>query len=294
MRILTDADLVKNLESDEPMVGNLQTQSEPTSIDSPIQPCSVDFSIAEIFLPFKKEVDTKELDLDKVSRRKKHTLKVGESVKASTRESLKLDNNHCGMITIPARISRRGIIVPDVGHIDPGFEGELRLTLMNMGRDPFDLKEGDKIATILLFEIGDSVKVGLKDRQGQQPYDGGLTDISYLSADFLDIKRTVQREASKAVKRVTGESGFRWGFIRWVIPIILGFLGTFAGYYLAFEDRLTSLETETAILAREVDNDEVARQVSVLEAELRRSNDIDDLSDRLERIEQSLAEVETN
>lgn len=294
MRILTDTDLVQNLKSSKPIIENLQFDSAATSVDSPIQPCSVDLSAAEIFLPFKKGIDASEIDPDKVSRRKKHTLNVGESVKVSTKERLKLDNYHCGLITIPARISRRGIIVPDVGHIDPGFEGELRLTFMNMGRDPFELKAGDKIATILLFELGDPVGVGLKDRQGLQPYDSSLTDIVHLSADFLGIKNTVEKEASAAVKRVTGEAGFRWAFIRWGIPIILGFVGAFFGYYLMFDDRLVALETDTRILTQGADTNELGGRIAALEAELKRSKDIENVSERLDRMEQRIAELDKN
>lgn len=292
MKILSDTDLLQNLTSGNPLIRDLNLPSTKSSIDSPIQPCSVDLTISDIFLPFKKGIDARDINPDKVSRRKKHTLKVGESVKASTKEKLELDNKHCGLITIPARISRNGIIVPDVGHIDPGFEGELRMTLINMGRDPFELEEGNVVATVLLFDLGAPVGVGLKDRQGQQPYESGLTDIVHLSADFLNIKETVEKEASAAVKRVTGEAGFKWAFIRWGTPILLGLLATFVSYYLVFEDRLSAVEVDTKILLQGEDTSEIRDRISILEAEIGQSKELKNVVERLDNMEQRITELD--
>jgi deoxycytidine triphosphate deaminase len=44
------------------------------------------------------------------------------------------------------------------GHVDPGYSGLMRFTVINMGRENFDLLRGFTIVTLLFFEMSSPAK----------------------------------------------------------------------------------------------------------------------------------------
>ncbi len=46
---------------------------------------------------------------------------------------------------------KHAIIMPNApGTIDPGYRGELRVILMNLGREPYSIRAGDRIAQMIV------------------------------------------------------------------------------------------------------------------------------------------------
>lgn len=263
MAFLTDSQLKRLLSSANPPIKGLDLSGDLDSILSPIQPCSVDLRISEVFLPFHDE----NADVNAVRRTSHHSLGVGESVKVTTIEEFDLDNDYGALLVAPARLTRRGIIMPDVGHVDPGFKGPLRITLINMGRHPFELKSGGSIVTVLLFRLAQPVGVGLRDRRGGvQPYEKGLEDIRHLSADFLNIESRVKKLAGDVARTTLGESGWRHAFFSWCLPIIIGILTALATYYISVESRLAGLEAKT-VLFTEIG--QLGRRIDQLESKIK-------------------------
>jgi dCTP deaminase len=60
---------------------------------------------------------------------------------------------------------RRGVLL-GAGFVDPGFRGQLTLCLTNMGPEPVDLVEGDRIVQMILHEV----------RNGDRLYQGRYQD----------------------------------------------------------------------------------------------------------------------
>lgn len=280
MEWITDSDLKQLLGSPKPPIAGVDLSRAISDIDSQVQPCSVDLRINEIFLPMEKV-----LDVNAVPRTFQHELKVGQSVKVDTTETFDLDNNYSAILFAPARLSRRGIVVPDVGHIDPGFSGKLRMTLINMGRDPYLMKKGDTVATILLFKLQKSCAYGLRQRQGLQPYTGGLEDIRHLAPDFLNISRTVKELAKAETERALGTSGWRYAFLVLFLPIVVALVLAFAGYYFQVGRELESFRvyTEAKISSLEKGEDLRKETLQLRTDEMRSQADTDRRLEALQR-----------
>lgn len=250
MSFLVDSEIRELLSSESPPIIGIKLLNDPDRIDSQIQPCSIDLRIKEIILPCSEEKATEDL----APRVRQCSLNVGESVKVTTIETIDLGNQYAGLFVAPARLTRKGIVLPDVGHIDPGFIGDLRITLINMGRHPHPLKHGDAVATILLYRLANPCNVGLRDRKGDQPYNKGIEDIKHLSDDFLEIHKKhremetrLKELARKEAEAAVGQSGWRLAFFTWFLPIlvtiVLTVAGTAFGYYTQVSKRVEQWES---------------------------------------------------
>ena len=146
--------------------------------DWQIQPASIDLTLAkEMLIPqydgyydFKEEI---EYDKTNVSG----FLSPGQFVLASTREYVKIPKHLCGIVYGRSSIGRVGLIVETAGWIDPGFEGNITLELMNCTNKPLQLHEGMGICQLVLTEASGSTK-GYGDKpnkyQGQKGTTGSL------------------------------------------------------------------------------------------------------------------------
>jgi len=263
MTFLADSDF-KRIISDGPQspIRGADLAGSLDGIQSQIQPCSIDLRIDEILLPCEGE-DVTEAS---VRRTRLYGLKVGQSVRVVTQERFALPDDIGGLVFAPARLTRRGIVVPDIGHIDPGFDGPLRFTLINMGRDEHSLKAGDMVATALLFRLQAPVGRSLRDRKdGPQPYAEGITDTSHLSSDFLNIEKRIRTGAASEVRRLMGKSGWKYAFFSWCLPIVVGVLSGWLAFHLAVESRLRTVEAETQAMQMVTNCDQ---RLAVVEAQL--------------------------
>jgi dCTP deaminase len=294
MEMLTDSELKDLLKSPHSPIKGIDLNCDLDSIDSQIQPCSIDLRINEIFLPVGAVIQ----DDDSVPRTLRHKLKVGQCAKVSTIERFELHNNFAAILFAPARLSRRGIVVPDIGHIDPGFQGELRMTLINMGRDEYELKHKDTVATVLLLKLHRNCAVGLKDRLGTQPYASGLNDIRHLAPDLLHISRTAKTVAERTAMRALGHSGWRHAFVVYFLPIIGGLLLAIGGYYvqvghdLEHFENLTEARIESLQKALELRREEAAIQVEQAQSWASINARLDKLQGRIDELQKGPARPE--
>ena len=294
MELLTDSELKDLLKSASTPIDGVDFDCDLDSISSQIQPCSIDLRIEEIFLPVGKDVQ----DDAAVPRTMMHTLKVGACAKVSTIEKFDLQNNYAAILFAPARLSRRAIVVPDIGHVDPGFEGRLRLTLINMGRDDYDLKRKDTVATVLLFKLRKGCAVGLKDRAGIQPYASGLNDIRHLAPDLLNISRTAKTVAAQTAKKVLGHSGWKHAFVIYFLPILLGLALGYGGYWIQvthdFEhfENLTEARIESLQKALELRRDQSVIQVQEAQSRASFNARLDQLQQQIDQLQKGPARSE--
>lgn len=127
------------------------------------------------------------------------------------------------------------------------------MTLINMGRDSCVLKQNDTVATVLLFRLGKQCQYGLDQRQGKQPYAGGLDDIKHLAPDLLNITKTTETVAT----RLLGASGWRYAFYSVFMPVLVGLIigggAGFLTYYLQVQSELETFRIGTEAKVRSLE-----------------------------------------
>src|SRR5258708_6578665 len=138
MRLLRDEDLIASITAAPPAVpyaDGVKLSNNRYSKESPVQAASLDLHIGDIYLPGKKETEiggTKNSKFDV-------ELETGATAVVTTREILHLPANIAGIGFPPSRVSFKGLLVTNPGHVDPGYEGVIRFTLFNMAKDPSHL-----------------------------------------------------------------------------------------------------------------------------------------------------------
>jgi dCTP deaminase len=78
-----------------------------------------------------------------------YILKTHEFILGSTTEFVNIPNNMVARIEGKSSLARQGLMVHTAGFIDPGFQGQLTLEIVNHGK-PFPLEKGMKIAQLAL------------------------------------------------------------------------------------------------------------------------------------------------
>jgi dCTP deaminase len=77
----------------------------------------------------------------------------GEFALGSTVEHVRLDPCIAGRIDGKSSVGRLGLLIQNAGFIDPGFEGEITLELLNVRKRPMLLWPGMRIGQLCLFEL---------------------------------------------------------------------------------------------------------------------------------------------
>src|SRR5260370_3383709 len=124
MSLLDDKALVANVTGKgQPLVTNLKAKNgQWFDVDSPIQACSIDWRIGKIFIPGK----TGKADGSQDCPLELHALESGQTAVVSTLEELCLPNDVAAIGFPPNRVSVKGMLMTNPGHIDPGYAGPMR------------------------------------------------------------------------------------------------------------------------------------------------------------------------
>jgi deoxycytidine triphosphate deaminase len=305
--MLSDQDIVSELQTSSlagsttrlidhfPREGTIDWSALPlsdpqwTKSDSPIQPASIDLHVGRIYIPGSRPGSLGAEGRGALS----HVLRPGQSVVVSTYERISLPASLGGIVFPPSKLSSSGILVANIGHIDPGFEGQLRFTIINMGGSDYPLERGTvAVGTLLLFRLSSQSRTSWSARHGVTVPKGepDKAEIDSLARDFADIESRTGQIAKKAVKRL------QWRFSLWavLVPMLLGIAlanwaiwfetGRFLGDRIErddqgiydLRDRLARVEAAAEPRAAELDR-ELARIRSDLETAKR---DLSDLRSR--------------
>ncbi len=82
------------------------------------------------------------------------TLQPGESVSISSGIKIELPVNISGFVRSRSGLTRgHRVVVLGDGTIDPGYRGEIGVDLINLGKKPYTIKRGDRIAQLVLVPI---------------------------------------------------------------------------------------------------------------------------------------------
>lgn len=211
--------------------------------ESLIQPASLDLTIGGIYVPGARlgKPGSDHHPLTQLALRPGHTAVI------ETAQTLHLPPKVCAIGFPPSHVSSTGILMTNPGHVDPGYQGTLTFTVINMGRRQYHLKQGAGIVTLLLFQL---------DKEPRFPYDklyqpqsgSKVTwEMLYaLSEDFVSVE--------KRAAKIARQQAIRVGVGASLATIIVG-LVTVVGYY----STVTSLSARVDDLQKQV----VSLQVSL-------------------------------
>jgi deoxycytidine triphosphate deaminase len=196
MSLLRDQDLVTNVAAQPPAtryVSDVELPPNPYSKESPVQASSIDLHIGNIYLPGTKSHAPGGAQNPKSD----HVLQTGETAVVTTRETVRLPGDIAGVGFPPSRVSFRGLLMTNPGHVDPGYSGVLRFTVINMAREPYPLERGKEIVTLLLFRMDAAAHSdwGQRNPQGSSP--PGQASIDRLSRDFVDVTKRAKEQGVK-------------------------------------------------------------------------------------------------
>jgi len=88
----------------------------------------------------------------RVGSRKAVAILPHEHVLVSTIERVTLPDDVAGMVWLRSTLARRGVLFGG-GWVDPGFRGNLTISLYNAGRDPIELEPGQRIAQLIFLRL---------------------------------------------------------------------------------------------------------------------------------------------
>lgn len=189
--------------------------------DSPVQPASIDLHIGEIFLPGanKEEPGNESAPLET------YVLERGQTAVVRMLEEVALPAELAGIGFPPSHVSEMGILMTNPGHIDPGFKGKLRLTIINMGSKSFELRKCDIILTVLIFQLNPPAHKDYLNRPDPTPHSHNIQPtLDRLSPDFLDINSRAKKIADDAVFKAQLWSGGIATVVTALVGIITIFL----------------------------------------------------------------------
>lgn len=222
---------------------------------SRIQAASLDLSIGDIFIPG--------ADADKPGgSRSPHTvsLREGRIAVIRTQESLAVPSNLVGLGFPPSTLSIQGVLMTNPGQIDPGYQGPLHLTVINMSKEPFTLFRGQRIIRLIFAKLDDTPSADYQARHPGAAH-SPITDelLQALSIDFLNV----EQRASDAVKSAQVKASIWSAVIAAVVGIIVS---SITGVIPRYFDRYYALESGISALAAKVDVATMKERIDRLEA----------------------------
>ena len=219
MSLLRDEELIAAITVPPPAIPYVEGVALPSaaadrySKDSPVQASSIDLHIGNIYLPGEKASDLG----GALQPKDNYSLMTGETAVVTTAETLHLPSDVAGFGFPPSGVSFKGLLMTNPGHVDPGYDGVMRFTVINMGKEPYFLERGGRIVTLLLFRLSDAVHANWHQRNPAGSSLPNHAAISRLSRDFVDVKHRAEDIAKKR--------GMQWSAgIAAVAAVILGLL----------------------------------------------------------------------
>lgn len=227
MPLLTDAQLRDRLNANPDIVRGLDT-TRWAEYDSAIQPASIDLHVGDVYLPGESSPGVP----GTLKPRAELTLSTGQTAVVVTKEHLNMPQDWAAYGFPPSHISAQGLLMTNPGHIDPGFSGKLRFTVINMSAVSFSLRRGDAIVTLIVHLLAEPVAHDFTQRRtaaglGVLP-DPSWDDVNRLAKDFVDVEARSKRIASAEVQTAQDRLNRLDTRTKWftVLAAALGVLGT--------------------------------------------------------------------
>lgn len=239
------------------VIRGVDTSHVAGSKHDPVQAASVDLTIGGILNPAARESKRGAVGhpLGELS------LKPGQTAVIETQQTCHLPADIGAIGFPPASVSADGLLTTNPGHVDPGYCGKLSFTVINMGKEPYPLKRGGKIVSLMLFRLPAPASSPYGERHGVGPHGAVRAErLAKLSHDFLDVDDRARKAAEGAELRTR-----LWGL---AVPLLVAVVSVVGLYF-------------TTISANREDVSELKQQVKVLESKL----DVSALDARIKKLE---------
>lgn len=104
------------------------------------------------------------------------TLAPGERAAVATGLAVAIPPGWVGLVHPRSGLAlRHGLTVANApGTIDAGYRGELKVLLVNLGADPVPITRGDRVAQLLLQQVGDVEVVEVATLEATERGEGGF------------------------------------------------------------------------------------------------------------------------
>lgn len=199
--LLTDTEIIACLSSGELLIeyeGD-RAGSRPFDAERCIQPSSIDLSVGRIYLPPLQPLTDQSAEPNGETG---FILPPGHTVLVETEEKLTLSRTISAFGFPPSRLAKNSILMTNPGHVDPGYSGSLKFTLINMGRKEFSIQKSKTIVSLLIFRFDAPVDKGFFDRNPGFDAAGPLTPLlNILSPDFANFTERMRDASEKAVEK---------------------------------------------------------------------------------------------
>jgi len=111
-----------------------------------------------------------------------HILQPGEPKLIPLGFKMSMENGFEGQIRPRSSMGKKGIIIPNSpGTVDAGYRGEVKVPLLNLTNSPIEIKEGDRVAQLVINKLPDVQVTYVKESQLSETLRGtggfGSTDM---------------------------------------------------------------------------------------------------------------------
>ncbi len=145
---------------------------DPPVEEKNIQPASIDLKFGEqVFRASDKNIL-------RLKKGKRVDLRPGELAVVTTLETIKLPRNIAAKIGLRSEFTRRGLLLLSGPQVDPGYEGKLFLTLINLSSKPISVYVGQEFVTLEFFYVKNGVEKYKGAYQGK--YELDISDVLYV------------------------------------------------------------------------------------------------------------------
>lgn len=226
------------------------TMADPPIELLQIKGASLNLKIGKIYVP-----GTKDEDLGGVFQPfTTFSLKQGATVVLKTSQKINLHANQTGILFPLNQISLKGLLMTNPGHVDPGFEGHLHVTVINMGSIPYELRSGDQVIRLMVFQL--DAAVANPYGAPNDPVTGQL--LNNLSHDLFDIGGRIKNEVEAQERKTKA--------LAVALPIISSIAAVALAMYLNFSqygERIAKLEGlySSAAISRQLEQSKTELQL---------------------------------
>jgi len=192
---LSDQGIINELINERIVIDPIDWENDPDKsikqqIDesSQIQPASVDLRIDDELRLYDEKIDlidTKNMpEPNEIRKGKELVLHSGEFALASTKETVKIPNDFDAEIKGRSSIGRAGSHIHTAGWVDPGFEGQVTLELINHTSSSVKLYEGMRICQIVFGRLESPALIGYGDQKDSKYQNQKGATASKIDEDF--------------------------------------------------------------------------------------------------------------